>query len=191
VVENEGLAANTGFASVLRREAREEPDASREVVRLFDELRAGLFRFLRWQGSTAEEADDAIQETFLRLHAHLQRGGSRENLRAWVFRVAGNLVRDERRSGRRRFNRPMESGAGARDAWADPGAGPEQMVLARETTERLNAAIGRLPTLERECLALRSEGFRYREIGGILGIGTSTAADVLRRAMETLARELP
>jgi RNA polymerase sigma-70 factor (ECF subfamily) len=81
----------------------------------------------------------------------------------------------------------MESGAGARD----PGAGPEQMVIERETTRRLHAAIGRLPVLERECLALRREGFRYREIAGILGIGTSTAADVLRRAMETLARELP
>jgi RNA polymerase sigma-70 factor (ECF subfamily) len=45
--------------------------------------------------------------------------------------------------------------------------------------------------VEQECLALRSEGFRYREIGGILGIGTSTVADVLRRALDTLARELP
>ena len=187
MAENEGLAANSGFAGVLKREAREESDAAGEVVRLFDELHAGLFRFLRWQGSTAEEADDAVQETFLRLHAHLQRGGSRENLRAWVFRVAGNLVRDERKSGRRRFHRPMESGAGARD----PGAGPEQIALERETTRRLHAAIGRLPAMERACLALRSEGFRYREIGGILGIGTSTAADVIRRAMDTLARELP
>jgi RNA polymerase sigma-70 factor (ECF subfamily) len=197
VVENEEtgedkvLAANTGFAGVLRRAGREESDASGEVVRLFDELRVGLFRFLRWQGSTAEEADDAIQEAFLRLHAHLQRGGSRENLRAWVFRVAGNLMRDERKSGHRRFNQPMKSAVDAREGWADPGAGPEQMALARETAQRLHAAIGRLPALERECLALRSAGFRYREIGGILGIGTSTAADVLRRAMETLARELP
>jgi RNA polymerase sigma-70 factor (ECF subfamily) len=196
VVENEGTAedrglpADTGFAGVLRREARAESDASGEVVRLFDELRVALFRFLRWQGSTAEEADDAIQETFLRLHAHLQRGGSRENLRAWVFRVAGNLMRDQRKSGRHRFNQPMDND-GAREGWADPAAGPEQMALARETMQRLHAAIGRLPALERACLALRSEGFRYREIAGILGIGTSTAADVLRRAMETLARELP
>jgi RNA polymerase sigma-70 factor (ECF subfamily) len=187
MVENESLAAESGFAGVLRREAREDSDASREVVRLFDELRMGLFRFLRWQGSSTEEADDAVQETFLRLYAHLQRGGSRENLRAWVFRVAANLVRDERKSGRRRLSQPMKTGAGARD----PAAGPEQMVIDRETTRRLHAAIARLPAIERACLALRSEGFRYREIAGILGIGTSTAADVLRRAMETLAREVP
>ena len=189
--EDRGLAADTGFAGVLKQGARADSDASAEVVRLFDELRPGLFRFLRWQGSTAEEADDAIQETFLRLHAHLQRGGSRENLRAWVFRVAGNLMRDERKSGRRRFHEAMQSGQVAGEKWVDPAAGPEQMALARETAQRLHAAIGRLPALERACLALRSEGFRYREIGGILGIGTSTAADVLRRATETLARELP
>jgi RNA polymerase sigma-70 factor (ECF subfamily) len=126
----------------------------------------------------------------LRLHTHLRTGRPDANLRAWLFRVAGNLIRDDRKSGRRRFSQPLETAA-AGAAWADPAAGPEQLVLARESTERLNAAIARLPAMERECLALRGEGFRYREIGGILGIGTSTVADVLKRAFDTLARELP
>src|SRR5439155_2372307 len=112
--------------------------------------------------------DDAIQETFLRLHTHLRTGRPDANLRSWVFRVAGNLVRDDRKSGRRRFSQPLEAGT---EGCSDPAAGPEQQVLARESTERLHAAIGRLPAMERECLALRAEGFRYREIGGVLGIG--------------------
>jgi RNA polymerase sigma-70 factor (ECF subfamily) len=161
------------------------------VIRLFDELRASLFRYLRWLGSTAEEADDTIQETFLRLHTHLQGGRSQENLRAWVFRVAVNLFRDERKSGHRRLSRPLESEMAASDAWADPSAGPEQLALAGESERRLHDAIRRLPVLEQECLALRSEGFRYRQIGEILGIGTSTVADAIRRALEALARELP
>jgi RNA polymerase sigma-70 factor (ECF subfamily) len=173
------------------REAADSTGTAGQVVRLFDELRPGLFRYLRWRGSSAEEADDAIQETFLRLHAHLLTGRPQENLRAWVFRVAGNLVRDERKSGRRRFSRPFESDAAPAQSWADPAAGPEQIVLAEESERRLHAAIRRLPKLEQECLGLRSEGLRYREIGGILGIGTSTVADVLQRALETLARELP
>ena len=184
------MAPDTGFAGVLKRELA-DADAAAEVVRLFDELRAGLFRYLRWRGSTAEEADDAIQETFLRLYTHLSAGGSRENLRAWVFRVAGNLVRDDRKSGRRRFSQPLDAECVASNSWTDPGAGPEQQAISEECTRRLHAAIGRLPVLERECLALRGEGFRYREIGGILGIGTSTVADVLRRAFDALARELP
>jgi RNA polymerase sigma-70 factor (ECF subfamily) len=183
------LAPDTGFDGVLTRELPHASDASAQVIRLFDELRPGLFRFLRWQGCTAEEADDAIQESFLRLHTHLRTGRPDANLRAWLFRVAGNLVRDDRKSGRRRFSQPLEAEAGL--TWTDPAAGPEQLVLERESSERLNAAIGRLPHIERQCLALRGEGFRYREIGGILGIGTSTVADVLKRAFDTLARELP
>ncbi len=182
------MAPDTGFAGVLARDA---PDAAGQVIRLFDELRPGLFRYLRWRGASAEEADDAIQETFLRLHTHLMSGRSQENLRAWLFRVAGNLVRDERKSGRRRFSQPLESETTPIDSWADPAAGPEQLVLAGESAVRLRAAIHRLPAVEQDCLALRSQGLRYREIGGILGIGTSTVADVLQRALNTLARELP
>ena len=185
------LAPDTGFAGVLNRALPHASDAAEQVVRLFDEARPGLFRYLRWLGSTPEEADDAVQETFLRLHTHLRTGRSQENLRAWVFRVAGNLIRDERKSGRRRLTQPMETELERAESWADPGAGPEQMVLAEESARRLRAAIGRLPAVEQECLALRGEGFRYREIGGILGIGTATVADVLRRAFDALARELP
>ena len=185
------MAPDTGYAGVLAPATPDAPDAAGQVIRLFDELRPALFRYLRWRGSTAEEADDAIQETFLRLHTHLLTGRSRENLRAWVFRVAGNLVRDERKSGRRRFSQPLESQVTPIDSWADPGAGPEQLVLAKESARRLQAAIGRLPATEQECLALRGQGLRYREIGEVLGIGTSTVADVLQRALEALARELP
>jgi RNA polymerase sigma-70 factor (ECF subfamily) len=175
---------------VLNRDLPQSATAASQVVRLFDELRPGLFRYLRWQGCTAEEADDAIQESFLRLHTHLRTGRPDPNLRAWLYRVAGNLVRDDRKSGYRRFNKPLETET-AGPSWTDPAAGPEQLVLARESSERLNAAISRLPAIERECVALRGEGFRYREIGGILGIGTSTVADVLKRAFDSLARELP
>ncbi len=183
------MAPDTGIAGVLNRGLPRAADAAAQVVRLFDEHRPGLFRYLRWHGCTVEEADDAIQETFLRLHTHLGAGRSEANLRAWLFRVAGNLIRDDRKSGRRRFHQPLETEIAT--AWRDPAEGPEQLMLARESSQRLRAAIGRLPSVERECLALRGEGFRYREIGEILGIGTSTVADVLKRAFESLARELP
>ncbi|SPF34328.1 RNA polymerase, sigma-24 subunit, ECF subfamily (fragment) [Candidatus Sulfopaludibacter sp. SbA4] len=64
-------------------------------------------------------------------------------------------------------------------------------MLARESHQRLEAAIRRLPADQRKCLALRSEGFRYREIAEILGIGVTTVADAVRRAVATLAKELP
>jgi RNA polymerase sigma-70 factor (ECF subfamily) len=176
--------------AVVELKACESPDARGRVMRLFGELRESLFRYLRWLGCTPEEADDAIQEAFLRLHTHLLAERSQENLRAWVFRVAGNLVRDERKSGRRRRNEPLD-GDRQPGMWAlDRGSSPEQMVLAKESAERLGAAVRRLPADQQKCLALRSQGLRYREIGEILGIGTTTVADALARAVGALAKEL-
>jgi RNA polymerase sigma-70 factor (ECF subfamily) len=170
--------------------ASDAADAAAQVVRLFDESRESLFRYLRWLGCLPEEADDAIQETFLRLYAHLAARGSQENLRAWLFRVAGNLVRDERKSGRRRLQ-PLENVSETFDWCVDPAVGPEQLILAKESAQRLDAAIRRLPADQQKCVALRSEGFRYREIAAILGIGVTTVADTLRRAVTTLAKDLP
>jgi RNA polymerase sigma-70 factor (ECF subfamily) len=170
---------------------RKTLDPKAEVVCLFDGLRTGLFRYLRWLGCAPDEADDAIQETFLRLHRHLLTGGARENLRAWVYRVAGNLARDERKTARRRRVEAMSGGAEPECAWIDAVPNPEQQVLAKEADRRLEMAIGSLPAVQRQCLALRSEGLRYREIAEVLGMGTSTVAEVLQRAVSRLARELP
>src|SRR5262245_38897440 len=73
-----------------------------EALRWFDRLHDPLRRYLMCAGSRAEDADDAVQETFLRLYQHLARGGDRSNLSGWVFQVARNFLRDERRSARRR-----------------------------------------------------------------------------------------
>ena len=178
---------------VIERQPQEIDGPAQRVILLFDEFRDSLFRYLRWLGCAPDEADDLLQETFVRLHSHLRAGRPAENLRAWLFRVAGNLVRDERKSGRRRLQEPLEDADGAARgaaAWADPRIGPEQMLLAKESVELLHAAIRRLPRDQRRCLALRSEGFRYREIAEVLGIGVTTVADALRRAVNTLASEL-
>jgi RNA polymerase sigma-70 factor (ECF subfamily) len=60
-------------------------------------------------------------------------------------------------------------------------------VLEKEKFRRLAAAIRLLTEPERECLLLRTEGLRYREIGEALGIATSTVADIVERAIRKLA----
>ena len=62
-------------------------------------------------------------------------------------------------------------------------------LLQKEKLDRLRKAISRLTLIERECLNLRTKGFRYREIGEILGIGTTTVSDTLYRIIEKLAKE--
>jgi RNA polymerase sigma-70 factor (ECF subfamily) len=68
-------------------------------------------------------------------------------------------------------------------------ADPEKLMLQRERLDRLHIAVLNLTWLQRECLHLRSEGLRYREIAGLLEISPSTVMDAVRRATLKLARE--
>jgi RNA polymerase sigma-70 factor, ECF subfamily len=152
----------------------------------FTELREPVCRYLLALGLAAPEAEEVVQETFLRLCQHLDSDRPRDNLRGWVFRVAHNLARDEHR---RRMRRPVES-LGSEDGNADPQATPEQRLIASERTARLEAAMARLPVHQQECLHLRAEGLRYREIAEVLGAGVSTVAEWVRAALKTLGKEL-
>jgi RNA polymerase sigma-70 factor (ECF subfamily) len=159
------------------------PSNDREATTLFGELRKPLLRYLRCLGLSADEAQDVVQDAFLSLHRHLSAGGSRENIRAWLFRVAHNQARNRQNSYDRRFGEPLENDA---DAILDE-ATPERLLLEKEKLERLANAIRRLSDSERDCLLLRASGLRYREIGEVLGIATSTVADTVERAVKKLA----
>jgi RNA polymerase sigma-70 factor, ECF subfamily len=119
------------------------------------------------------------------LHRHLSSGGSKENIRAWLFRVAHNRARNRQRSYERRFSAPLDSEA---EAIADE-ASPERDVLEKEKARQLGNAIRTLTDTERECLLLRAGGLRYREIGEILQIPTSSVSDTVERAIRKLAEK--
>ena len=68
-------------------------------------------------------------------------------------------------------------------------ADPEKLMLQRERLDRLHIAVLNLTPLQRECLHLRAEGLRYREVANLLKISPSTVMDAVRRATLKLARE--
>lgn len=159
--------------------------SDREATTLFRELRKPLLRYLVCLGLSHDEAQDVVQDAFLSLHRHLSAGGSEENIRSWLFRVAHNQARNRQASYARRFSAPLDSGA---EAALDEST-PERVLLEKEKFERLQNAIRMLGGIERECLLLRATGLRYREIGEVLGIATSTVADTVDRAVKKLAEK--
>jgi RNA polymerase sigma-70 factor (ECF subfamily) len=161
--------------------------SDREATTLFRELRKPLLRYLVCLGLSSDEAQDVVQDAFLSLHRHLSAGGSQENIRSWLFRVAHNQARNRQTSYDRRFSAPLD-GAGA-GANALDHATPERVLLEKEKFQRLGNAIRTLATVERDCLLLRASGLRYREIGDVLGIATSTVADIVERAVKKLAEK--
>jgi RNA polymerase sigma-70 factor (ECF subfamily) len=156
---------------------------SSEVTTLYRELRKPLLRYLVCLGLTSDEAQDVVQDAFLSLQRHLASDGTQENIRGWLFRVAHNQARNRQTSYHRRFSEPLD---GEMDLLADD-ATPEQWVLEKEKFRHLAAAIRLLTESERECLLLRAGGLRYREIGEVLGIATSTVGDTVERAIKKLA----
>ncbi len=154
-----------------------------EVTALYRELRQPLLRYLVCLGLTSDEAQDVVQEAFLCLHRHLASNGSRENIRAWVFRVAHNRARNHQGSYHRRFGEPLDLETDARRDETTP----EGIVLEKEKFRRLGKAVILLSDSERECLLLRAGGLRYREISEALGIPTSTVGDTIERAIRKLA----
>ena len=158
----------------------------REATILFGELRKPLLRYLACLGLSSDEAQDVVQDAFLRLHSHLHAGGSQENIRSWLFRVAHNQARNHQSSYHRRFSDPLEPDTTGQLL---DEATPERALLEKEKFQRLGAAIRTLGNSERECLLLRASGLRYREIGEVLGIATSTVADTVDRAIKKLAEK--
>lgn len=156
-----------------------------EATTLYSELRKPLLRYLVCLGLSSDEAQDVMQDAFLALHQHLGTGGAQENIRGWLFRVAHNEARNRQNSYHRRFGEPLH----AEVEFVASGATPEKAVLEKEKFRRLGKAIAALTSSERECLLLRAGGLRYREVGEVLGMATSTVGATVERAIKKLAEK--
>lgn len=162
------------------------------VVQLFREIRVPLYSYLVCIGVKPHEADDIVQEAFLRLHHQLESGANIEEPRAWVFRVARNVSLNAQRDQRRLVSEsdldPNESSK--LELQCDLGPNPEELYRRKEVMQRLDAGIAQLTEPQRQCVHLRAQGLRYREIAVVLGVSVSSAAELLQRAIVRLAGEI-
>ena len=171
--------------NVLELDSLREPcdaaDPKQITASLFEQQRLSVYRYLVSLGLRPQIAGEIAQDSFLRLYRHLRSNGRSENLRGWVFRVAHNLAMNE-------LKRAGSSDVEPPESEIDPGGDPEQALLRKERMRRMQSAIRTLPRRQQECLHLRAEGLRYREIAQVLGIGISSVAESVQRALVALAR---
>ena len=160
-----------------------------KVTGYFEQWRDPVYRYVVAAFGNSAQAEDVTQEAFLQLYRCLHAGQSIGNARAWVFRVAHNLAVNQIKS--QQFITPLddETWAEIRRLYLDTSPTPEQKLLQREKFDRLRIAVESLTAPERQCLHLRTKGFRYREIATILDTSTTTVAETLYRVIEKLAKE--
>lgn len=139
-----------------------------------------LVRFLHRKVWDEDRAHDLAQEAFARALSH-----EADNPRAWLFRVATNLARDESRLviRRKRHLALLKTEVETTGAEAPP---PSEEVERREQMERVRAALERLSPRDQEVLLLWDAGLDYREIAEQTGLAPTAIGTTLARARQRL-----
>ncbi|HNQ22805.1 MAG TPA: sigma-70 family RNA polymerase sigma factor [Phycisphaerae bacterium] len=187
------MSSPADLPSMIRRAQRLEPEAFEWLV---DAYSARLYGFLwRLTGNRAE-AEDLVQEVFVRVVRAI--GGYQEDGRfdAWLFRIAANLARDRIR----RLHRGREA------AFVDEEEGEEPVEVSRERAatevvhadpsaalelgedmERLERALTTLPSAERQVILLRHYGnMSFAEVAEAMGTPLGTALARAHRGLRKL-----
>lgn len=156
-----------------------------KVESIFDEEYDGLFRYLCRLTGDPDLAADVAQECFIRL---VERRPHDRQLRAWLYRVATNLVRDGSRVSRRRRELLDESVELIAVSSSPPD--PERALELAERKQQVRTALEALSLRDRTLLLMREEGFSHREMAEAVGTTTKSVGSMIARALNKLAREL-
>lgn len=168
-----------------------DPDAFRVLVERHSHA---LFRLTHRMTGNEQDAEDLVQETFLRAYRQLGRFESRAQFRTWLFRIATNCSLDLLRKRKRREERcdSVDAGSSETLAWL-PSATlePDRAVLNREVQQRVELALLQLTPLERAAFVLRHfENSSIDEISSALNLGQSAAKQAIFRAVQKVRRSL-
>jgi RNA polymerase sigma-70 factor (ECF subfamily) len=138
-----------------------------------------------------DEAEDIVQEVFLRFHRTPPQERHEEAQRAWLCRVTSHLSLNALRNKQRRLDREervfttehisMMDGAETRD--------PEQIAVASEQGQFIRSILAELPERQQTLLILRSVGLSYADIARSTGLSASSIGPLMTRAVREFRRK--
>jgi RNA polymerase sigma-70 factor (ECF subfamily) len=157
-----------------------------EILALYREYRPKLFAYVRSLYLTRDEAEDVIQETFLRLTNKLLQKVDIKNVQGWVVHAAHDLAVDVLRRRDRDADRFGVSTGFEFDSLQDRTSGPEEMLFEKEQRQAIETTLLRFTPKQQQCFHMRAEGFRYKDIGLALGISEQRAAFIVKQVIVRL-----
>jgi RNA polymerase sigma-70 factor, ECF subfamily len=178
-------------AAVVARVRAGEKDCFRLLVERHSH---DIFRLAFRMMGNEQDAEEAVQDTFLRAYRSLDRFESRSSFSTWIYRIATNRCYDllDQRKSRPEpvpVLEPGEPSPEERIPSATPG--PERTLLSGEIADHLRSVMFQLSAAERTAFVLRHcEGQSIEEIAKTLKIGEGAAKNSVHRAVQKLRQAL-
>jgi RNA polymerase sigma factor (sigma-70 family) len=151
---------------------------------LYERYAARLLAFCRSRLGSREEAEDAVQQTFLNAHRSLRRGTVPRAEAAWMFAIAANVCRERRRAAWRRSRVEVVSDDGLVGERAAPEHSHDELTGVADALAELT------PNQRRAILMREWQGLSYREIAGELALTEGAVETLIFRARRSLASKL-
>jgi RNA polymerase sigma-70 factor, ECF subfamily len=177
------------FDAAIAQARGGDSDAFRLLV---EQHSRAVFRLAYRVTGNAEDAEDVVQETFLKAYRQLGRFEARSSFGTWLHRIAMNCSVDLLRSRPKREQaeeaEALEGHAAEQATATAAGAlSPERLAASTQVGDRVRDAMARLTALERAVFVLRHfEGYSIEEIGRSLGMKESATKHSVFRAVKKM-----
>ncbi len=174
--------------SLVTRAQAGDTDAFRVLV---ERHSRSVFRLAFRLTGTEQDADEVVQESFIKAYRQLQKFESRSTFSTWLYRIAANCAVDLLRAKPRWQESLDDSGdegpaVAAAEATAS-GPSPERLMLSRQITDRVQQALARLSDRERMAFVLRHvEGQSIEDISRQLNLKTNATKHSIFRAVRKM-----
>jgi RNA polymerase sigma-70 factor (ECF subfamily) len=144
-----------------------------------------LYRLAYRYSGQPDEADDIVQEVFLRFYRLPLCATREEEQRAWLCRVTINVSLNARRASKRRQFYEEKAAPEERDSSLPD---PEELILVGEQAALVRAILAELPERQQRALLLRGLGLSYAEIAAVTGVLPASVGSLLARAEHAFHR---
>ena len=166
--------------------------ADKRIAESFEDLAmplfASLYNFAQWLTQNRDEAEDLVQETYVKALRGFASYHQGTNFRAWIFRILRNTFLTSRSGLRENATVSIDDGDQELPAASET---PESKMLARADGQSIQNALEKLPVPFREIILLSDvEEMSYREIAETLMIPAGTVMSRLARARKAMRQLL-
>lgn len=179
-----GRATGNGVAAMVRSGAAPENSLPEALARIYEQHFDFVWRNARRLGVPEANADDVAQDVFMIVQRRIAHFDGRASMQAWIFGILIRVVRDHRRSFRRKAARhvPLEQATAATSA-VEPGPSPVEVAERAEHVRVLERLLAALDEEKRTLLILSElEEWTLREIAELFESNTNTIHSRLRAA---------